>query len=68
MSAIAHVPGSAWAATHLALVLAVAMALVAALVLTVVLVVRDSTAATPAAPSVPYFYDTCAGAMPVSAC
>ncbi|MCZ2824631.1 MULTISPECIES: hypothetical protein [unclassified Modestobacter] len=65
MSAIAHVPGSAWAATHRFLVFALTMAFVAALVLVVALIARDSPAATPSAP---YFYDTCAGAMPRSAC
>ena len=72
MSAIAHLPGRTWAATHsvLVLVLGLALVLVAiAVTSTVLLLGRDTTAG---APSIgggsDAFVDTCFGAPVGSAC
>lgn len=71
MTATAHQPRFTWAATHRALLLVLAIALVAVAVtvtVTVALLTRGATAGSPAAPQLPYTYDTCAGARVNSAC
>lgn len=69
MTATAHLPRFTWAATHRALLLVLAVALVAvAVTVTVALLTRGTTAGSPAAPQLPYTYDTCAGARVNSAC
>ncbi|WP_369137459.1 hypothetical protein [Modestobacter versicolor] len=68
MSAVAHVPGAAWAATHRLVVLALVTALVAAVVvLAVVLLTGDATVAG-TSPTLPAHDAGCAGARPHTAC
>lgn len=72
MSAIAHLPGPAWAGAH-RVVLVVAMALLTATVLlAVVLLTGDTPAAAPPAsqplPDLPAYEDTCPHARVGAAC
>jgi hypothetical protein len=69
MSAITHVPGTAWAGTHRALTLVLAMVLVAvAVTLTVVLLTRGTTSAGTGIPDLPSYDDTCPNAPVGAAC
>ena len=73
MSAIAHLPGPAWAGTHRAVVVIVAMVLLtAAVLLAVVLLTGDTTAAAPPAartlPDLPAYEDTCPSSPVGAAC
>jgi hypothetical protein len=70
MSAIAHLPGSAWTATHRTLVLFAAVAVVllaAAVTAAVLLMTGDETAASTPGP-LDSWTDTCVGAAADSAC
>ena len=71
MSAIAHLPGSAWAVTHRALVLVAVLAalvLAAGVTAAVVLLTGDESVAGTSVPTIPAVPDTCFGAPVNSAC
>ena len=70
MSAIAHLPGSAWTATHRTLTLfaAVVVVLLAAAVTTAVLLMTGDETATSTPGPMESWTDTCVGAPVGSAC
>lgn len=73
MSAIAHLPGPAWAAAHRTAVIVLAVVLLTAgVLLAVVLLTGDTTATAPPAartfPDLPAYEDTCSDARVGAAC
>ena len=69
MSAIAHVPGAAWAAAHRALLLIIALSLVTvAVTLAVLLTTRTSTSGSTSVSELPRSEDVCPGWTPGYLC
>jgi Flp pilus assembly protein protease CpaA len=69
MSAIAHVPGAAWASAHRALLLIIAVSVVTvAVTLAVLLTTRTPTSGSTPVPELPRSEDVCPGWTPGYLC